>query len=602
MKRMLCEICQGTEFRKNGGDFVCQGCGTTYSVEDARNLLVEVDESDVAPIVAAPIQTESKGIEPRQLSERESNYLELAKRGLESGNNAEAERYCTLLLEGDPRNIDALLYKGAAVAWQSTFAHLRTDEAIVYWKSAFANITDEDERKKYYKFTDKVTSDVGASLFAVAAGFADSGVYPNTFSTLRSAIDRTISFLLSYKHDVHPAYDPTEILDNGGRTLLAHLRKGAQAIINRFHDQKPTAPTVCTDYHKEVLYFSTICETFGGYGYFTENVRADFYDDGANWFPREADNMGGYVWSDGRILHTTVRTEYRSIFYALDRKAIEMRRLYDEKLTAKFWENHPNEKAAAESEVEELTARLAAIPDRDNAVELVRLLENRIQSVNNFLTRTHTEKHLSVNDSDMLCARASFLEGLGSASDYDSYLNEYPIVKKGKKLLENASSTISKVLSKSDTPSWTFSLPFIATGLGVGGIFGGRALDAGIVVGLSYFIIALAALSLIILFFVIIDKRKFQAKTTATLKEIRKTALEICSTPIYEADRTKVAERKAIQLLSVIADKLINKSFASSIAGSIYMVIQLMNEATPGKQFVEDVIATFDKHLETYNK
>ena len=44
---MVCEICQSQSIRKVDGVFVCQECGTEYSVEDAKKLLVEVD--DVKP-------------------------------------------------------------------------------------------------------------------------------------------------------------------------------------------------------------------------------------------------------------------------------------------------------------------------------------------------------------------------------------------------------------------------------------------------------------------------------------------------------------------------------------------------------------------------
>ena len=34
MKKIVCELCDGTEFVKEGGMFVCQGCGTKYTAED----------------------------------------------------------------------------------------------------------------------------------------------------------------------------------------------------------------------------------------------------------------------------------------------------------------------------------------------------------------------------------------------------------------------------------------------------------------------------------------------------------------------------------------------------------------------------------------
>lgn len=43
MKKMVCDICDSQRIKKENGVFVCQDCGTEYSLEEARNLLKEVD-------------------------------------------------------------------------------------------------------------------------------------------------------------------------------------------------------------------------------------------------------------------------------------------------------------------------------------------------------------------------------------------------------------------------------------------------------------------------------------------------------------------------------------------------------------------------------
>ena len=42
---MVCEICGSQSIRKENGIFICQECGTEYSLEEAKNLLQEVGES-----------------------------------------------------------------------------------------------------------------------------------------------------------------------------------------------------------------------------------------------------------------------------------------------------------------------------------------------------------------------------------------------------------------------------------------------------------------------------------------------------------------------------------------------------------------------------
>ena len=41
MKRLTCEMCGGTDLVKQDGIFVCQHCGTKYSVEEAKKMMIE---------------------------------------------------------------------------------------------------------------------------------------------------------------------------------------------------------------------------------------------------------------------------------------------------------------------------------------------------------------------------------------------------------------------------------------------------------------------------------------------------------------------------------------------------------------------------------
>jgi hypothetical protein len=44
MKKMICEMCESTEFIKEDGLFVCQGCGCKYPLEEAKKLMKEIGE------------------------------------------------------------------------------------------------------------------------------------------------------------------------------------------------------------------------------------------------------------------------------------------------------------------------------------------------------------------------------------------------------------------------------------------------------------------------------------------------------------------------------------------------------------------------------
>lgn len=44
MKKMVCEICGSKSIRKENGIFVCQECGTEYSLDEAKSLLKDIEE------------------------------------------------------------------------------------------------------------------------------------------------------------------------------------------------------------------------------------------------------------------------------------------------------------------------------------------------------------------------------------------------------------------------------------------------------------------------------------------------------------------------------------------------------------------------------
>ena len=60
MKKIVCEMCEGTEFVKENGAFVCQECGMKYSVEEAKKLMREVGGKPATPAVETPAPEKPK--------------------------------------------------------------------------------------------------------------------------------------------------------------------------------------------------------------------------------------------------------------------------------------------------------------------------------------------------------------------------------------------------------------------------------------------------------------------------------------------------------------------------------------------------------------
>lgn len=90
MKQLTCEMCGSIDLMKQDGVFVCQSCGTKYSVEDAKKLMVEVSG-------AVTIDNSSK-IE---------NYYQLARQAKKNNNSEDAAKYYDLIRQECPNDWEA---------------------------------------------------------------------------------------------------------------------------------------------------------------------------------------------------------------------------------------------------------------------------------------------------------------------------------------------------------------------------------------------------------------------------------------------------------------------------------------------------------------
>lgn len=66
MAAPICELCGGSEFVKSDGMFVCQGCGTKYSPEEAQKLMKEDGAEDVVSAVAKGVQQIGEALQQTQ--------------------------------------------------------------------------------------------------------------------------------------------------------------------------------------------------------------------------------------------------------------------------------------------------------------------------------------------------------------------------------------------------------------------------------------------------------------------------------------------------------------------------------------------------------
>lgn len=197
MKALTCEMCGSTNLIKEDGVFVCQSCGTKYSVEEARKMMVEGTVS-------------VKGMVSIDNSASIDNYLMMAKNALQSGNNTEAESYCNKIIEIQPTHSEAWGLKGTAAGWLSTLANIRLEESVSCYEKALEFADNADAMKQYVA---EQFSNLCLAVIQLAcnhfAEYPDSDVYA-TIDDKTLWIEATANQLLKDNEE-------------GVRSLMAHI-------------------------------------------------------------------------------------------------------------------------------------------------------------------------------------------------------------------------------------------------------------------------------------------------------------------------------------------------------------------------------------------
>lgn len=97
MKRLTCEMCGSTDLLKQDGVFVCQSCGTKYTVEEAKKMMV-VGTVEVQGTVKVDSSDELKKL------------YQAARNAMEASDDKSALRHYESISAKDPNSWEALFY------------------------------------------------------------------------------------------------------------------------------------------------------------------------------------------------------------------------------------------------------------------------------------------------------------------------------------------------------------------------------------------------------------------------------------------------------------------------------------------------------------
>ena len=97
MKQLTCEMCGSTDLVKKDGVFVCQSCGTKYSVEEAKKMMIE-----------GPVDVQ--GTVKVDTSDKVKNLYKMARRAKDDNNAELAAKYYEMITFENPDDWESLFY------------------------------------------------------------------------------------------------------------------------------------------------------------------------------------------------------------------------------------------------------------------------------------------------------------------------------------------------------------------------------------------------------------------------------------------------------------------------------------------------------------
>ncbi|MBQ6702509.1 MAG: TFIIB-type zinc finger domain-containing protein [Clostridia bacterium] len=211
MKSFVCEMCGGNDIEKADGMYVCKSCGTKFTPEEAKKLLVEVTVK----------QDNSGKIE---------TLLSAAQKARESQNWKSAEVYYQDLFAEDPDNWEAAYFSVYAVSMQCKIANIAsacanlTNVLLTTFKLIAENVPD-DQKAEAVSTVAAYTSSISDVMFESALSHhmeIDASIKSKYNGELKSRLDNAMILALTCGEAIDAVFGDTEI----GKYAVKPILKG----------------------------------------------------------------------------------------------------------------------------------------------------------------------------------------------------------------------------------------------------------------------------------------------------------------------------------------------------------------------------------------
>ncbi|MCD8361913.1 MAG: TFIIB-type zinc finger domain-containing protein [Lachnospiraceae bacterium] len=156
MNQLTCEMCGSTDLVKQDGVYVCQTCGTKYSVEEAKKMMVEGTVE-----VAGTVKVDNSAFVEK--------CLQNARRAKQKEDWEETEKYYNMVEQNDPTNIEAIFYSSYGKAKASLVEGdlYKRQAAFKVLQNCISIIDDNFDLDKAEE-NKKILEEISADIFDMA--------------------------------------------------------------------------------------------------------------------------------------------------------------------------------------------------------------------------------------------------------------------------------------------------------------------------------------------------------------------------------------------------------------------------------------------------
>ena len=388
MKKIVCELCEGTEFTKENGMFVCHGCGTRYTAEEARGMMREV-EGDAPVVTGTPVVGAPAG-NPNQA--QIDNILVLATTAYEAQNYAEAENYCNQAIVLDAMCYKAWNLKGKAVGWQSKIDNLRIEEASHSFCKAI-DFAPEEEKEELKTQAVEELKRLGIALISLRKqrfGGSPDEQELNGFTSDKKTILGALLVLLSHGNVVGMPDGYLEqvatLMNEAGVAALNMARKAwagvdhpSQKDLTTYLDWNGNicevfrqAIDTCDDDDADdiVRYKNLIIALKEPIGKSSQKQQWNSFWERYEWVNEYSLNDQAVRSRNNEVSKCEAKIKELEKKVA-DKKAAEAKKAEEERKAriAAYWEAHAEEKAALDGEKTELNSKVDTLTPQINELE-----------------------------------------------------------------------------------------------------------------------------------------------------------------------------------------------------------------------------------------